>query len=139
MSDSLSVFEAKRRESRAAGESWPGLLLCYKWISLPMNYAEQQRYLEQSRIYVVIVLLVWIVLTALCLKSSTALTRAIIGFVLVVVAVGFSLAYTPDYLHLTVNPRKRLSWGIKIRWRIAAALVVGLLSVSSLGGVIVVV
>jgi len=105
-----------------------------------MNYAEQRRYLEQNRIYVVIVLFVWMVLAALCLKSSTASTRAIIGFVLVVVAIGFSVAYTPDYLHLTVNPRKRLSWEIKIRWRIAAAaLVIGLLSVSSLREVIVVV
>src|SRR5262249_19681385 len=105
-----------------------------------MNYAELWRYLEQSRICVVIVLLVWMVLAMLCWKSSAASARAIIGFVLVVVAVAVSLAYTPDYLHLTINPRKRLSWEIKIRWRIAAAaFVIGLLSVSSLRGMIVVV
>ncbi len=61
-------------------------------------------------------------------------------FALVIAALAGSLFYTPDYLHLNVNLNKRMRWQIKIRWRlIAAGLVIGLLSVSSLRGAVIVV
>jgi 2-polyprenyl-3-methyl-5-hydroxy-6-metoxy-1,4-benzoquinol methylase len=41
-------------------------------------------------------------------------------------ALAVFIYYTPDYLHLTVDPRRRSRWAVKIRWRIiAAALIIG--------------
>lgn len=41
-------------------------------------------------------------------------------------AMAIFIYYTPDYLHLTVDPAKRSRWAVKIRWRIiAAALIIG--------------
>ncbi len=52
------------------------------------------------------------------------------------VAITSSLAvfiyYTPDYLHLSVDPAKRSRWAVKIRWRIiAAALIISALLASN--------
>lgn len=49
------------------------------------------------------------------------------------------LYYTPDYLHLTVNPEKPSRWAVRVRWRlIAAALITGMISASSAQGRILV-
>jgi 2-polyprenyl-3-methyl-5-hydroxy-6-metoxy-1,4-benzoquinol methylase len=39
-------------------------------------------------------------------------------------ALAVFIYYTPDYLHLTVDPRKRSRWAVKIRWRIIAAVLI---------------
>ncbi|HEY2114537.1 MAG TPA: class I SAM-dependent methyltransferase, partial [Candidatus Angelobacter sp.] len=43
-------------------------------------------------------------------------------------ALAFALSvfiyYTPDYLHLSVDPAKRSRWAVKIRWRIIAAALI---------------
>lgn len=51
----------------------------------------------------------------------------IMGFAACVAATAASLYYTPDYLHLSVNPEKAPKWVLKIRWRIiAGVLILGL-------------
>jgi SAM-dependent methyltransferase len=55
-------------------------------------------------------------------------------------AISISIAYTPNYLHLTVNHQKRSRWQIKIRWRLASlVLVIGLVLVPWGSGDLVVV
>jgi len=104
-----------------------------------MNYSEQQTYLVRSRLWVAFLVLVLLTPAVLCLLTADASAKTMVVFGLVIAASAISLAYTPDYLHLTVNPRKRLRWEIKIRWRIiAAALIVGLASYSNLRSVLLV-
>ena len=72
--------------------------------------------------------------------SGITARTPVITFALVIAALAGSLFYTPDYLHLNVNLNKRMRWQIKIRWRlIAAALIIGLASVSNLKDALVVI
>lgn len=92
-----------------------------------MNYSEQQSYLTRGRITATFLIAILALLAVLSAASARASTRSAIAFALLMVATAISLAYTPDYLHLTVNLKKRVRWEIKIRWRMAAAiLLVGL-------------
>ncbi|HEY6348455.1 MAG TPA: methyltransferase domain-containing protein [Candidatus Angelobacter sp.] len=101
-----------------------------------MNYAEQQAHLRQGRIAAICLIGISGLLAALTAAAAYSSTRSIVAFALVVAAVAVSLAYTPDYLHLTVNLKKRVRWEIKIRWRVAAAaLLVGLPCASNLPGI----
>ncbi len=53
-------------------------------------------------------------------------TGAAVAFGIVILALGISIWYSPDYLHLTVDSEKKARWEIKIRWRlIPAALLIG--------------
>jgi 2-polyprenyl-3-methyl-5-hydroxy-6-metoxy-1,4-benzoquinol methylase len=111
-----------------------------------VNFSEQQKYLKRSRVWaaVCVFLVAWAFLTTaedyffwgIFFRDSRI---SLYISALIVAALAGSLFYTPDYLHLNVNLKKRARWQIKIRWRlIAAALVVGLLSVSSLRGALIV-
>lgn len=99
-----------------------------------MDYTQQQKYLKQSRFWGAVVVLLLGGAVALGWKAiwghgpSTS-----IPFMLVAIALAASLYYTPDYLHLTVDPSKNLRWAVRVRWRIiVAVLVVGLISASGL-------
>src|SRR5215469_18437465 len=101
-----------------------------------MNYRVQSRFLAYSRFWGVISILCIISSAILCLGMSTRLTAPVlIIFTLTLIALANSVYYTPDYLHLTVNPSKSLRWQIKIRWRlIGAALVIIVPLVSNVAG-----
>lgn len=45
-------------------------------------------------------------------------------FILIILALACALFYAPDYLHVTVNPHKRERWAVRVRWRIALAVLV---------------
>src|SRR5215469_9393428 len=105
-----------------------------------MNYAEQQTYLAHGRIAAIAWITASILLAAFTTRSAHASLRSNIAFALVIAATAVSLAYTPDYLHLSVNLEKRLRWAIKIRWRVAiAVLVAGLALASNWAGIATVV
>ena len=103
-----------------------------------MNYAAQQRYLSQSRVWGMLaaVALLGIAAAGIVTGQNFNQTQAHVAqppsavtiiSALIVVALAFSILYTPDYLQLTVNPEKRFRWQIKIRWRvIGTVLVLGL-------------
>ena len=104
-----------------------------------MNYTEQQTYLMRGRTAAALLIVAFLSLAAITAIGAGASTRSTVAFALIVAAVAASLAYTPDYLHLTVNRRKRIRWAIKIRWRVAAAtLLVGLVCATSVRGTVVV-
>src|SRR5215510_6680702 len=98
-----------------------------------MDYGDQQRYLKQSRTRAAWAAFAFLLSAFACLKvEGLRATGATIVFALATAAVAISLGYVPDYLHLTVNPKKRSSWAIRIRWRImTAALILSLLLASS--------
>ena len=94
-----------------------------------MNYREQEKFLQGSRIWGGVVCLAF--LAAAVAVRLTARGRWTTGetifFPLIALAVAVLMYYTPDYLHLSVTPDKKLRWEIKLRWRIiAAVLVLGL-------------
>ncbi len=93
-----------------------------------MNYSEQQQFFNRSRIWAAGFTILLIAISAACMIAAGTLNRpTAIAFALIVIATAISLAYTPNYLHLTANPQKRPRWQIKIRWRLAAlTLIVGL-------------
>src|SRR5258708_39223 len=105
-----------------------------------MNYAEQQQYLNNSHAWAAGFAGALFALAALCLGVAGAPSRSVvITFGLIVAAVAVSLSYTPDYLHVTVNPGKAARWEVRIRWRVlGAALVIGLFSASNAREAIVV-
>jgi 2-polyprenyl-3-methyl-5-hydroxy-6-metoxy-1,4-benzoquinol methylase len=88
-----------------------------------MNYADQQKYLARSRALSAACSFLVCAVAALCAHASSPLPRGIlIECAIVIAALAGSLWYTPDYLHLSVNPEKCLRWQIRIRWRVAAAV-----------------
>ncbi|HKE30843.1 MAG TPA: hypothetical protein VKD65_03900, partial [Candidatus Angelobacter sp.] len=92
-----------------------------------MNYAEQQRYLAQSRIWAVALAVVWVLACAAVLAIIRMPVSSAIALGLVAIGIACSLLYAPDYLHLTVNLVKRARWQVMIRWRILGiVLIVGL-------------
>lgn len=105
-----------------------------------MDYRQQQQFLSYSRLWgAASVLLVLATATAGLASSSKPGSRATIPFVLSIVVLAVFLYYTPDYLHLTVNPEKPSRWAVRVRWRlIAAALITGIISASSTQGRILV-
>jgi hypothetical protein len=103
-----------------------------------VRYAEQRQFLSFSSVYGAAAVASLLALAAVCLLLAGPLPPlAAIAFVSATVALAASIYYTPDYLHLTVNPEKRRRWEVKIRWRVIGAVVLfGLLSVSSAAGVL---
>jgi len=92
-----------------------------------MNYAEQRRYLAQSRIWAVALAGVWVLACAAVLAIIRMPVSSAIALGLVAIGIACSLLYAPDYLHLTVNLVKRARWQVMIRWRILGiVLIVGL-------------
>lgn len=96
-----------------------------------MDYRKQQSYLRSSRAYGAISVFIFLVTAGVALQLARVPARANIVFSLAALALAASFYYTPDYLHLTVVPDKAQRWQVKIRWRIAAAVLVLGLSVSS--------
>jgi 2-polyprenyl-3-methyl-5-hydroxy-6-metoxy-1,4-benzoquinol methylase len=68
-----------------------------------------------------------------CIKSGKTSNFALLAlYAAVASALAVFIYYTPDYLHLTVDPGKRSRWAVKIRWRIiAAALIISILLASN--------
>ena len=86
-----------------------------------MNYAEQAQFLNRGRAWGAAFagsLILWAALALL--GDPTPSTAGRIARGLTLAALAFSAFYTPDYLHLTVNPGKQIRWAVKIRWRMAA-------------------
>ncbi|HKV91353.1 MAG TPA: class I SAM-dependent methyltransferase [Candidatus Angelobacter sp.] len=94
-----------------------------------MNYREQEKFLQGSRIWGGIVCLAFLAATVAVRVAARGRWRAgeTIVFPLVALAIAVLMYYTPDYLHLSVTPEKKRLWEIKLRWRImGAALVLGM-------------
>jgi 2-polyprenyl-3-methyl-5-hydroxy-6-metoxy-1,4-benzoquinol methylase len=98
-----------------------------------MNYTEQQKFLRSSRVWglgMVVLLFAAVEACILIGKISGLVPLAL--YAALTWALAIFIYYTPDYLHLTVDPRKRARWAVKIRWRIiAAALIIGALLASN--------
>ncbi len=92
-----------------------------------MEYTEQQKFLRSSRVWGMSLVLVLLGAVLACVKTGKASGFGLLGVdAALTCALAIFIYYTPDYLHLTVDPRKRSRWAVKIRWRIiAAALVLG--------------
>ncbi len=102
-----------------------------------MNYREQEKFLQGSRIWGGVVCLAFLALAVATRITAGGRWHAGETAVFAMVAIGAAVLmyYTPDYLHLSVTPEKKRSWEIKIRWRIVAAvLLLGLLVGSGVGG-----
>lgn len=94
-----------------------------------MNYREQEKFLQGSRIWGAVVCLVFLAAAGAVRLTARGrwTTGETIFFSLIALAVAVLMYYTPDYLHLSVTPEKKRRWEIKLRWRIiAAVLVLGL-------------
>lgn len=89
-----------------------------------MDYAAQQRYFGRSLLWGGLAVSLLLAAGAWVLWSSWnwASVPARVAFALIIIPTAASLRYTPDYLHLSVHPDKPARWAIKVRWRIAAAL-----------------
>src|SRR5215469_15779678 len=102
-----------------------------------MNYREQKKFLQGSRMWggaVCAMFLAAAVLVRLTVGGRWSAGESVV-FALAAIAVAVLMYYTPDYLHLSVTPGRKRSWEIKIRWRaIAAILILGLLLSHGNGG-----
>jgi 2-polyprenyl-3-methyl-5-hydroxy-6-metoxy-1,4-benzoquinol methylase len=105
-----------------------------------VNYSEQKKYLVRGRVWAAVCAFIT-VYAFLGVSTNVVMWNILFGLygiplitaALIVVAIGVSLFYTPDYLHLNVNRSKRSRWQIKIRWRLfGAGMVFGLLGISRL-------
>jgi len=102
-----------------------------------MNYREQEKFLQGSRIWGGVVCFGFLALAVATRIAAGGRWRAgeTVVFAMAAMAVAVLMYYTPDYLHLSVTPEKKRSWEIKIRWRIVAAvLLLGLAMGSGIGG-----
>jgi 2-polyprenyl-3-methyl-5-hydroxy-6-metoxy-1,4-benzoquinol methylase len=95
----------------------------------PMDYTEQRKFLRSSRIWGAALVLLLIGGVEACIligKISGLVPLAL--YAAITSALAVFIYYTPDYLHLSVDPAKRSRWAVKIRWRIiAAALIISAL------------
>ncbi|HET9364429.1 MAG TPA: hypothetical protein VFP71_05485, partial [Candidatus Angelobacter sp.] len=94
-----------------------------------MNYREQEKFLQGSRIWGGAVCLAFLVAAVAVRLTARGRWRAgeMIVFPLIALAIAVLMYYTPDYLHLSVTPERKRLWEIKLRWRIiGAVLVLGL-------------
>jgi 2-polyprenyl-3-methyl-5-hydroxy-6-metoxy-1,4-benzoquinol methylase len=96
-----------------------------------MEYTEQQKFLRYSRVWGMGLILVLFGTVLACIKTGKTSSFALLAlYAALSSALAVFIYYTPDYLHLTGDPRRRSRWAVKIRWRIiAAALIIsGLLA-----------
>jgi 2-polyprenyl-3-methyl-5-hydroxy-6-metoxy-1,4-benzoquinol methylase len=91
-----------------------------------MEYTEQRQFLKSSRAWGTALVLILFATMGWCIKIGIASPlRPLVLYAALVAALAVFIYYTPDYLHLTVDPGKRPRWAVRIRWRIiAAALIV---------------
>jgi 2-polyprenyl-3-methyl-5-hydroxy-6-metoxy-1,4-benzoquinol methylase len=87
-----------------------------------LNYEEQQEYFDQSRWFGATAAAVFILSAFWFFAVVGASTSTIAHYWLFVAALTVSVLYSPDYLHFTANPEKRISWSRKIRSRIVVAI-----------------
>ena len=92
-----------------------------------MQYTQQQKFLRSSRVWGTGLVLVLFGTVVACIKTGKTSSSALLTlYAALACALAVFIYYTPDYHHLTVDPRKRSRWAVKIRWRIiAAALIIG--------------
>jgi 2-polyprenyl-3-methyl-5-hydroxy-6-metoxy-1,4-benzoquinol methylase len=89
-----------------------------------MNYREQEKFLQGSRIWGALVAVAFLGASAvlvLTVAERWSVAQAVF-FHLIGLAIAVLLYYTPDYLHMSVAPEKKRRWEIKIRWRIIGAV-----------------
>ncbi|HLY91890.1 MAG TPA: class I SAM-dependent methyltransferase [Candidatus Angelobacter sp.] len=94
-----------------------------------MNYREQEKFLQDSRIWGGAVCLAFLAAAGAVqvFMRGRWSVGARIFFPMIAVAVAVLIYYTPDYLYLSVTPDKERRWEINLRWRIVAAvLIIGL-------------
>jgi 2-polyprenyl-3-methyl-5-hydroxy-6-metoxy-1,4-benzoquinol methylase len=107
-----------------------------------VRYTEQEQLINRGRLWGAAAVALVLTAATVCLKYLWVRgpRPLFVEFGITAVALAVSIYYTPDYLHLTVNPDRKLRWEIKVRWRVmAAALVFGLLSIASLADALAVV
>lgn len=100
-----------------------------------MDYTEQRKFLRSSRIWAAALVLVLFAAVAACTKIGKISDPKLLAlYAALASALAIFVYYTPDYLHLSVDPAKRSRWAVKIRWRIiAAALIISALLASNTG------
>lgn len=87
-----------------------------------MDYAAQDRFFTASKLWSMGVLLLFAAGAAVAIQRYSAGRWLNLLCIAVLLAVAASLVYTPDYLHLTVYPGKRVRWAARVRWPIIAAV-----------------
>jgi 2-polyprenyl-3-methyl-5-hydroxy-6-metoxy-1,4-benzoquinol methylase len=100
-----------------------------------MDYTEQRKFLRSSRIWGAALVLVLFAAAAACIKAGNGSDPKLLAlYAAIASALAVFIYYTPDYLHLSVDPAKRARWAVKIRWRIIAfALIMSALLTSNTG------
>jgi 2-polyprenyl-3-methyl-5-hydroxy-6-metoxy-1,4-benzoquinol methylase len=90
-----------------------------------MDYTEQRKFLRSSRIRGAALVLVLSAAVGVCIEAGRVSDPKLLAlYAAVTLALAIFIYYTPDYLHLSVDPVKRSRWAVKIRWRIIAAVLV---------------
>src|SRR5258707_14053777 len=90
-----------------------------------MEYTEQRQFLRSSRAWGMGLILIMFVTVGWCIEIGvTSRIQLLALYAALSSALAVFIYYTPDYLHLTVDPRKRSRWAVKIRWRIIAATLI---------------
>src|SRR6266853_3275141 len=100
-----------------------------------MDYTEQRKFLRSSRIWGTALVLVLFAAVGACIRIGKISDPKLLAlYAAITSALAVFIYYTPDYLHLSVDPAKRSRWAVKIRWRIiAAALILGVLMAANTG------
>jgi 2-polyprenyl-3-methyl-5-hydroxy-6-metoxy-1,4-benzoquinol methylase len=100
-----------------------------------MDYTEQRKFLRSSRIRGAALVLLLFAAAGACIKIGKISDPKLLAlYAAVTSALAVFIYYTPDYLHLSVDPAKRARWAVKVRWRIiAAALIMSALVASNTG------
>ncbi len=98
-----------------------------------MDYTEQRKFLRSSRVWGATLVLVLFAAVAACIQIGKVSDPKLLAlYAALASALAVFIYYTPDYLHLSVDPAKRSRWAVKIRWRIiAAALIMSALLASN--------
>jgi len=90
-----------------------------------MDYTEQRKFLRSSRIWGAALVLVFFAVVGVCIKAGKVSDPKLLAlYAAVATALAIFIYYTPDYLHLSVDPAKSARWAVKVRWRIIAAVLV---------------
>ena len=101
----------------------------------PMDYTEQRKFLRSSRIWGASLVLLLFGAVEACIQISKIYDPKLLPlYAAITSALAVFIYYTPDYLHLSVDPAKRSRWAVKIRWRIiAAALIISVFMAANTG------
>jgi 2-polyprenyl-3-methyl-5-hydroxy-6-metoxy-1,4-benzoquinol methylase len=99
-----------------------------------MDYTEQQKFLRSSRMWgAALVLVLFAAVEACILIGKISGPKLLALYAALAFALAVFIYYTPNYLHLSVDPAKRSRWAVKIGWRIiAAALIVSAVLASNI-------